>query len=74
MPRIKSLIIHVEIDSAIKSHNCQGNVRHRIERGDTRIKVRNGRSWDHYCLECARVIFQRDIERLQELAERLEAH
>ncbi len=65
MPRIKSLVIQVEIDQAKKAHNCQANDRHRIEKGDTRLKVRNGRSWDHYCVACAKVILQRDIAELQ---------
>jgi hypothetical protein len=37
--------------------------------GDLRLKVRNGRSWDHYCEECGRKILQRDIEKLQKLLE-----
>jgi hypothetical protein len=65
MPRIKSLIIRVEIDKALKSHNCQGNSEHRIERGSQRLKVRNGRSWDHYCVPCAIIILGRDIAELQ---------
>ncbi len=72
MPRIRSLVTRAEIDVAQRAHNCQGNTRHRIERGDRRLKVRNGRSWDHYCLECAKVIARRDIAALQELSGHLE--
>lgn len=68
MPRIKSLVERIEVDQAGKAHNCQANARHRIEKGNKRLKVRNGRSWDHYCLECARTIIQRDIAALQTLA------
>jgi hypothetical protein len=67
MPRIKSLVIRVEIDNALKSHNCQGNSEHRIQAGNRRLKVRNGRSWDHYCVPCALVILERDIAELNEL-------
>ena len=67
MARIKSLIEQVQIDRAGKAHNCQANVRHRVEKGDLRLKVRNGRSWDHYCLACAEVIIDRDIEKLANL-------
>ena len=73
MPRIKSLRIRAEVDVAQRAHNCQGNVRHRIERGDKRLKVRNGRSWDHYCLECARTIVRRDIGALEALTHDLDA-
>jgi hypothetical protein len=63
----KSLITRVEIDRALRAHNCQANRRHRLERGDTRLKVRNGRSWDHYCHACAASILDRDIARLGRL-------
>lgn len=67
MPRIKSLLIRVEIDEAKHAHNCQANSGHRLERGDKRLKVRTGRSWDHYCAPCAAVMIERDIAELQEL-------
>ena len=63
----KSLVIHVEIDEALKAHNCQANAKHRIQRGDRRLKVRKGRSWDHYCVPCATLILGRDIEKLVRL-------
>ncbi len=61
---IKSLVTRVEIDTAGKAHNCQASAKHRIEKGDVRLKVRNDRSWDHYCLDCAKKIIGRDIEKL----------
>jgi hypothetical protein len=67
MPRIKSLVTRVEIDEAKHAHNCQANVHHRIEQGHKRLKVRNGRSWDHYCVECARVILRRDAATVNDL-------
>ena len=68
MPRIRSLVTRVEVDVAQRAHNCQGNTRHRIERGDKRLKVRSGRSSDHYCFECAKLIARRDIATLEALA------
>jgi hypothetical protein len=67
MARIKSLIAQVQIDTAGKAHNCQANARHRLEKGDVRLKVRNGRSWDHYCRACAEIIIDRDIQKLTKL-------
>jgi hypothetical protein len=61
---IKSLIIGVRVDTAAAAHNCQGNARHRIIKGDVRLKVRNGRGWDHYCRSCADIIIARDIAKL----------
>jgi hypothetical protein len=71
MGRIKSLLIRVEIDEAQKAHNCQANAAHRLVRGDKRLKVRNGRSWDHYCIPCAATILDRDLAELQELQRRV---
>ncbi len=64
---IKSLVVQVKVDTAGKAHNCQANANHRIERGDVRLKVRNGRSWDHYCRACAVTIIARDIAKLTAL-------
>ncbi len=60
----KSLVIRVGIDQALNSHNCQANSRHRIHKGDRRLKVRNGRSWDHYCVSCAAVMLDLSIKKL----------
>lgn len=68
MGRTKSLIEQALVDTALKSHNCQANSNHRIAKGDIRLKVRNGRGWDHYCKECADKIISSDITKLSELA------
>ena len=70
---VKSLVIRVEVDHALKAHNCQASAKHRIQRGDVRLKVRNGRSWDHYCVDCAAVILERDIAELKALQTRFTA-
>ena len=64
---IRSLVVQVGVDVAGKSHNCQANSKHRINMGDVRLKVRNGRSWDHYCRACAEAIIARDLEKLAAL-------
>ena len=64
---IRSLVIGVGVDTALHAHNCQANERHRIERGDVRLKVRNGRSWDHYCRACAESMIARSIAKLTAL-------
>ena len=67
MARIKSLIAQVQIDKSGNAHNCQANPRHRLDKGDLRLKVSNGRSWDHYCRACAELIIDRDIQKLTNL-------
>ena len=63
----KSLVIHVRVDIAARAHNCQASAKHRIEKGEARLKVRKGRSWDHYCRDCAEKILARDIAKLTAL-------
>jgi hypothetical protein len=72
MPRVRSLVTHVELDVALKAHDCQGNSQHRILRGSSRLKVRNERGWDHYCLSCAKVIIERDIAHLRGVVTQLD--
>ncbi|MGI1678070.1 MAG: hypothetical protein K6L75_05015 [Cellvibrionaceae bacterium] len=72
MARIKSLITQTEVDEAQRAHNCQASSKHRIERGQKRLKVKNGRSWDHYCVACAKQIIGKDKEKLNLLAKNFE--
>lgn len=67
MPRPKSIIWSVEVDEAMKAHNCQHNRKHRLERGDKRLSVSKDRSVEHYCRACALEILARDIQKLQAL-------
>lgn len=71
MPRPKSFLSPIEVDAAKKAHNCQSNAKHRLTRGDKRLKVSNGRSHDYYCVDCAVTFINRDIEKLQALLEEL---
>lgn len=63
----KSLTITARLDVAKSSHDCRFNDKHRIKMGDVRLKVRNRRSWLHYCLPCARIIVERTQVKLSTL-------
>jgi hypothetical protein len=67
----KSLVQRSEIDRAQKAHDCQANARHRLEKGDPRLKVYVERSYDHYCAKCALKIIEADIAKLQQMAQQL---
>lgn len=58
----------MEVDLVLRAHNCQHNKEHRLERGEKRLKLRNKRSWDHYCAQCAVSFIERDIATLKKLA------
>jgi hypothetical protein len=64
---IKSLVTQVRVETVSSAHSCQANSKHRLQRGDVRLKVRNGRGWDHYCHACATAIITRDIAKLTAL-------
>lgn len=68
MPRPKSLLPKLEIDMAQHAHNCQHNPNHRIQKGEKRLKVPVGRSYEHFCKDCAIKIINDDIKELKELA------
>lgn len=70
MPK-KSLVQRSQVDEAQKAHNCQSNSRHRLAKGERRLKVHVDRSYDHYCKPCALRIIEQDIARLQTLARQL---
>lgn len=73
MPRPKSLLSgNIIVDEAKKAHNCQHNARHRINRGDKRLKIPKGRSSEHYCVSCAIRFIEADIARLKVLTANLE--
>lgn len=63
----------LDVDVVLQAHDCQGNRRHRLTKGEKRLKVFNasGRSPDHYCLACAEKIIRGDIERLNGLLGKL---
>ena len=67
MARPKSFLLPMEVSQALRAYNCQHNAQHRLNCGDKRLAVSNGRGDDHYCAACARSFIQRDIERLQAL-------
>jgi hypothetical protein len=63
----KSLVIQTKVDVAGSTHDCKANHGRRVVKGEIRLKVRNGRSWNHYCRECAEKIIALDIEKLTRL-------
>ena len=73
VPGTRTLITRAEVDLAKRGHNCKRNQNHRIEQGCRRLKIRNGRSWDHYCMQCAKLIIERDMAKLETLAQEVTA-
>ena len=72
MPRAKSFLPRLLIDQAGASHDCQHNPGHRIVKGTSRLKVIEGRSVEHFCIECAIEAIKADILKLKMLLSDLE--
>jgi hypothetical protein len=71
MPRPKSVLLRLEVDTAQRSHPCQHNPAHRLQKGDKRLKVTKNRSPEHFCIACAIPIIDKDVEKLRSLADQL---
>lgn len=65
MGKPKSTIKRIFVDEAKVSHKCRRNKDHAISKGERRFNVKEGRSVSRYCLDCARVSLQLDIESLK---------
>jgi hypothetical protein len=69
VPRVRSLVTTVQIDVVKRAHDCQGNSRHRLAKGDRRFAVKKDRGWDNYCLDCGRRILEADAAKIAGLIE-----
>lgn len=63
----------IAVERASRAHNCKRSRTHRIHAGDIRLRVPNGRSQQYYCVVCAKVSIEKDIELLQRLERELGA-
>lgn len=63
----RSLVTRAMVDVVERAHDCQANHGRRLVKGEVRLKVRNGRTWEHYCRECAEKIIARDLAKLTAL-------
>jgi hypothetical protein len=71
MARPKSLIKTLSIDTAQKSHFCKHDGKHSIKKGDKRLKLKVGRTYEHFCGVCAKSFIQKDISKLDALLHEL---
>ena len=67
MPRPKSLLVSMEITVAGRAHNCRFNDNHRLEKGMSRLTIKDDGDEHHYCLACAHSFLTKDLKRLQSL-------
>lgn len=72
MAKPKSFVKSINIEKAKRAHNCQHNSKHRILAGDMRLKLKEGRTSEYFCTNCALDTIRRDIAILEEIKKCLE--
>ena len=67
MGRAKSLLVSMGWTEAGRAHNCRSDAKHRIEKGDRRLTVKQDGDDLHYCEACAVRFLDKDIQRIAAL-------
>lgn len=71
MAKPKALLKSIVIDKALRAHNCQHNKNHRILKDDFRLGVKEGRSTEYYCKECAGTFLAASKEKINAMIKEL---
>ena len=61
----RSVIQSLVVDVAEKKHYCSHNKRHTINKGDKRLKIKVGRSYQTYCAPCGVKFIRNGIDSLR---------
>ena len=69
---MKAVLHPLSVDQAGKAHDCQHNKRHRIVKGETRLKFKVQRTYEHFCVDCALRMIEKARTRLDELEQQLQ--
>jgi hypothetical protein len=73
MGKIKSFVKSIEITQAKRKHFCKHNKKHIVQAGDKQLTLKVSRSYENFCMECAKVSLKTDIAKLQSILHELEA-
>lgn len=72
MPRIRDILVHVAVESAVKKRKChRSGGKHGVRAGAVCLVVREGLGRKNYCDECASPILALATRRLNELRQAL---
>jgi len=67
MARPKSVLVSMEITTVGRAHDCRYNKNHHLEKGMSRLTIKEDGDEHHYCLACARAFMLHGTERLRAL-------
>ena len=71
MAKPKSLLKTVSVDIAKRQHKCQHSSKHVISKGEKRLKIKNGRSDEYFCVECANSFLDQSTAALNKISQEL---
>ena len=71
MGRAKSFVKNISIDTAKRSHFCKHDKKHSIKAGDKRLKFKENRADQYFCVECAKESIRKDIVKLNKILSEL---
>jgi hypothetical protein len=72
MGKPKSFIKSIEITQAKRKHFCKHNRKHIVNAEDKQLTLKVNRSYENFCVECAKVSLKADIAKLQSILRELE--
>lgn len=72
MAKVKSILLRLNVDRAIRAHCCQHSKNHRLEAGDVRLKITTDRSHEHFCAGCALEMIDDAISKLTRLKNQIQ--
>ena len=67
MGRPKSLVKNIYISKAKRAHSCKSDAKHKIQKGDQRLTVKEGQSERNYCMECGKRFIDLAIDELSKI-------
>ncbi|MEJ1966507.1 MAG: hypothetical protein WDO56_35195 [Gammaproteobacteria bacterium] len=71
MAKIKDILIHVIVETALKRRKCHRNKTHAVKAGETCMVVKDGMYKRNYCVTCAAEILGVAKTRLSALRQQL---
>lgn len=71
MAKVKDVLIHVIVETAVKQRKCHRTHKHHVSAGAPHMVIKDGLSRRNYCCECAKDILGLASSRLTSIREQL---
>ncbi len=74
MTKIRDILVHVSVETAIRGRKCHRNKKHRVQPGKNLLSIRESGSLGskNYCDPCAKEILVLASEKIKTIVERFE--